>query len=126
MPRTCKAEAPILVDEPEIEGRYVELDGYTVAFETYRLDADPAPLFHGLPDDRCQCSHWGHVLRGSLVLRYPASEETYVAGDAYYARPGHLPLFTAGTEIVEFSPTASLRQTMAVIGQNMSAGVAVR
>ena len=40
------------------EGRYEDLDGYTVGFETYTADADPAPLFQGLPDDRCQCPHW--------------------------------------------------------------------
>ena len=30
---TSKADAPVTLDEPEIEGRYAELDGYTVAFE---------------------------------------------------------------------------------------------
>jgi hypothetical protein len=125
MPRTTKAEAPILVDEPPIEGRYVDLDGYTVSFETFRLDADPAPLFRGLPDDRCQCPHWGVVKSGSLTMRYADRDETFSAGDAYYAAPGHLPLVFAGTEVVEFSPTEALQQTMAVVGMNMEAGVAV-
>ncbi len=26
MPRTCKDEAPLLVDSPVVEGRYVDLD----------------------------------------------------------------------------------------------------
>ena len=125
MARTTKTEAPILVDEPPIEGRYVDLDGYTVAFETFRLDADPAPLFRGLPDDRCQCPHWGIVTSGSLTMRYADRDETFNAGDAYYAGPGHTPVVTAGTEIVEFSPTDLLQQTMAVVGMNMEAGVAV-
>jgi hypothetical protein len=30
-----------------------------------------------------------------------------VAGDAYYAPPGHMPLITAGSAIVEFSPAAT-------------------
>jgi len=42
MPRTRKDEAPIVVDESVITGRYVELDGYTVSFETFHADADPA------------------------------------------------------------------------------------
>ena len=125
MPRTTKTEAPILVDEPPIEGRYVDLEGYTVAFETFRLDADPAPLFRGLPDDRCQCPHWGIVTSGSLTMRYADRDETFNAGDAYYAAPGHTPVVTAGTEIVEFSPIDLLQQTMAVVGMNMEAGVAV-
>jgi hypothetical protein len=69
MPRTCKFEAPILVDEPVIEGRYVEMDGYTVGFESVRSDADPAVLFRGLPDDRCQCPHWGVVQSGHGRVR---------------------------------------------------------
>jgi hypothetical protein len=125
MPRTTKTEAPILVDEPPIEGRYVDLDGYTVAFETFRLDADPAPLFRGLPDDRCQCPHWGIVNSGRLTMRYADHDEIYNAGDAYYATPGHTPVLAAGTEIIEFSPTDDLQKTMAVVGMNMEAGVAV-
>ncbi len=123
MPRTCKDEAPILVDEPQIEGRYAELDDFTVSFETFPVAADPAPLFRGLPDDRCQCPHWGVVLTGAIVIRYADHEETYTVGDAYYIRPGHLPRTLAGTEIVEFSPSARLRETMAVVAANMQAGV---
>jgi hypothetical protein len=55
MPRTSRTEAPIALDEPEIEGRYVELGGYTVGYERHKADIDPAPFFRGLPDDRCQC-----------------------------------------------------------------------
>jgi hypothetical protein len=58
MPRMSKADAPVSLDEPEIEGRYAELGEYTVAFETHKTDMDPAPFFGGLPDDRCQCPHW--------------------------------------------------------------------
>jgi hypothetical protein len=121
MPHTRRDEAPILVDAPEIEGRYVELDDTTVAFERFRVDVDPAPFFRGLPDDRCQCPHWGTVLSGRMTFRYADREETLTAGDAYYAAPGHLPLVTAGTEVVEFSPTAQLQATMAVVGANMAA-----
>jgi hypothetical protein len=39
----------------------------------------------------------------------------------YYAEPGPLPLVSAGTEVVEFSPTARLQATMAVLGANMAA-----
>jgi quercetin dioxygenase-like cupin family protein len=63
------------------------------------------------------------VTEGQLTFRWPDHEETYVAGDAYYAPPGHLPLVTAGTSIVEFSPSADLEATMAVVEKNLlSAG----
>ena len=126
MPRTRKDEAAVLVDAAEIEGRYVDLGDFTVSYETFRADADPAPLFRGLPDDRCQCPHWGVVQSGSVVIRYPDREETFRAGDAYYAVPGHLPLVFAGAEVVEFSPTAQLQTTMAVVAANMAAQEPVR
>jgi hypothetical protein len=121
MSRTRKDEAPVLVEAPEIEGRYVELGDTTVAFERFPVDVDPAPLFRGLPDDRCPCPHWGTVVSGRLVFRYADREAILTAGDVYHAEPGHLPLVSAGTEVVEFSPTEQLQATMAVIGANMAA-----
>src|SRR3954469_4851876 len=121
MPRTRKDEATLVLDEAEITSRHAELDGYTVVFEAYKADVDPAELFRGLPDDRCQCPHWGVVLSGSLSFRYADHTETHRAGDAYYAPPGHTPIVSDGTEIVEFSPTEQLGRTMAVIETNMAA-----
>jgi hypothetical protein len=126
MPRARKDEAPIGISEPMIEGRYVELDDYTVSFESFPIASDPGPLFAGLPDDRCQCPHWGYVVRGSFSAGYADGEEIFHAGDAYYLRPGHLTKLGADTEVVEFSPTKQLRETMAVVGANMAAGVDVR
>ena len=121
MSHTRKDEAPILLEEPEITGRYVQLDGYTVSFETFHTDTDPRPLFLGLPDDRCQCPHWGIVVSGRLEVRYADREETFTAGDAYVMTPGHLPHPYAGTEVVEFSPTEALQATTAVVGKNLAA-----
>jgi hypothetical protein len=111
---------PIDVDVDVIEGRYATLGDYTVGFETFKQDADPAPLFAGLPDDRCQASHWGYVTSGQITYRWPDHEETYVEGDAFYAPPGHLPLFTADATLVEFTPTAELQATMAVVEANLA------
>ncbi|KJK48222.1 hypothetical protein UK23_17675 [Lentzea aerocolonigenes] len=121
MPRTTKAEAPVSLDEEVIEGRYVELGGYTVGFETHKADLDPAPLFKGLPDDRCQCPHWGVVVSGKVIFRYAGHDEVYQQGDVYYGAPGHVPLIFDGTELIEFSPTDALNATMAVVGANMEA-----
>lgn len=126
MPRTSKNEAPILIDAPVIQGRYVELGDYTVSFETFPEDADGTTAFRGLPDYRCQCPHWGLVLSGRLVLRYRDRDETYVAGDAFYAPPGRVPIVAAGTETVDFSPSKELAETMAVLAVNMAADVGAR
>jgi hypothetical protein len=122
MAKTSKDASPQVEEMEGFEGRYDEIEGYTVGFETYTEDGDPAPLFAGLPDDRCQCPHWGVVLRGKLVYRYAdGSEDVITAGEAYYAPPGHTPLFFAGTEIVEFSPTPELNETMEIVVKNMAA-----
>jgi hypothetical protein len=124
MPRTSRAEAPIAIDEPVIEGRYVDLGEYTVAYEAHKEDVDPAPFFRGLPGDRCQCPHWGVVNRGKIIFRYADHDEVFEAGDAYYGAPGHLPLIFAGTDLVEFSPTDTLNQTMSIVGANLQASKA--
>ncbi|MDT4919704.1 MAG: hypothetical protein QOI15_606 [Pseudonocardiales bacterium] len=126
MPRTSKSEAPIMIDEPVVEGRYVELDDWTVGFERFPIGSDPSPLFRGLPDDRCQCPHWGYVISGEVTVSYKDSTEVLRAGDAYYLRPGHLTVLGDGTEVVEFSPTAAMAATQEVLGRNMAAGVTVR
>jgi len=123
MPSANRMTTAATIDIDEIEGRYAPLGDYTVSFEMFKQDVDPARYFVGLPGDRCQCAHWGVVTDGQLTFRWPDHEETYVAGDAYYAPPGHLPLVTAGTSIVEFSPSADLEATMAVVEKNLlSAG----
>ena len=120
MPSAHENTTPLSVDLPEMTGRYAELEDYTVGFESFPIDVDPAPFFVGLPDDRCQCPHWGVVTSGRLTYRWADHEETYLAGDAYYAGPGHLPLMAAGTSVVEFSPTAEAAKTSAVVGANLA------
>ncbi len=121
MPRTSKAEAPVVMENEVLTSRNVELDDFTVVFEEFHIDADGTPVFEGLPDNRCQCPHWGVVVSGEMTLRYADGEETYRAGDAYVARPGHVPVVRAGTETISFSPTAPLAETYAVLGANMAA-----
>jgi hypothetical protein len=122
MPRTNKTEAPLAMTSDVLTSRHARLDDFTVVFEEYHVDADGTTVFKGLPDDRCQCPHWGMVVTGELSLRYAAGVETFRAGDVYVARPGHVPIVTAGTEVIEFSPSDKLAETLAVLGANMAAG----
>ena len=120
MPKASKATARESVEVEGYEGHFEQFDGgYTVGFEKYTADADLAPYFRGLPDDRCQCAHWGYVIAGKVTFRTAAGEETFESGDAYYVPPGHTPVLYAGTEVVEFSPTAELQQTLEVVTKNM-------
>jgi hypothetical protein len=124
MPRTRKDEAPVVADVEVLTSRHMQLDDFTVVFEEYHVDADAAAAFRGLPDDRCQCPHWGVVVSGELLLRYADDEDIFRAGDAFVARPGHVPVVTAGTEIIEFSPSVELEETLRVVYANMTAAVA--
>ena len=122
MGKLSKAGASDHLEAPGYEGHIGEIDGYTVAFETYTQDSDLSPFFVGLPNDHCQCPHWGTVLKGELMYRYEdGSTDVISAGEAYYARPGHVPILSAGTEVVEFSPSVELAETIEVVTRNLEA-----
>jgi hypothetical protein len=70
MPKASKKTASRVEDMGVMEGRYEQLGGYTIGFESYREDADATPLFKGLPDDRCQSPHWGYVVAGTITFHY--------------------------------------------------------
>jgi hypothetical protein len=123
MPKASKETASESMTLEGYEGHFEHFEGgYSVGFETYTADADLAPLFKGLPDDRCQCPHWGYVIKGKVTFTFTdGHEETYEGGDAYYAPPGHTPHLYASSEVVEFHPTAELRRLMEGVGTNMAA-----
>ena len=77
------------------------------------------PLFAGPPDARCQCPHWGYVLKGKLVYHTAGGDIEVTEGEAYYVGPGHTPEIFPDTEIVEFRPTADLQRTIEVVTKNM-------
>jgi len=125
MPKVSRDTASESVSLDGFDVRTEHLDGgYSVSFESHSADADWADLFRGLPEDRCQVPRWGYVLEGMITFRFADREETYVAGDAYYVPPGHTPVHYAGAEIVEFSPTERLRETIGVVMGNVKAAEA--
>jgi hypothetical protein len=122
MPKVSRDSASQGGDHGPVVDRAEDLGDYTVNFVTFRDDIDHTPLLKGLPDDRCQCPHWGYVTSGRMTLRFGDREEVFEAGDAFYAPPGHVPVRTEpGTEIVQFSPAAELRKTGEAIMRNLRA-----
>jgi len=120
MPKVSRESAQV-DDHGMVEDRHAEIDGYTVNFVTFRQDVDATPLLKGLPDDKCSCPHWGYVLKGRLTYRFADREEVFEAGDAFYLPPGHVPVAEAGSELVQFSPTAELGAVDAVMLKNVQA-----
>jgi hypothetical protein len=68
----------------------------------------------------CQAAHYGYVITGKLAFRYPdGTVDEITTGESYVATPGHTPILYAGTEVVEFTNTEQLNQTMAAVMKNM-------
>jgi hypothetical protein len=122
MPNVSKATASERIAFEGLDVRLENLEGgYSVCFESHTANTDLAELFRGLPNDRAQLPRWGYVIKGQVGFRFFDHEETYEAGDAYYVPPGHTPVHYAGAEIVEFSPTEILGETMPVVMKNLQA-----
>ena len=122
MPSATRDQLDVAVSMDGYEARMVQWGDTTVIFDEATAAADPAPLFEGLPDNRCQCEHFGYVLEGELVIRYADSEEVIAAGAAYYLPPGHLPLIRSNARTLEFTKTADLNKTMETVNKNVAAG----
>ena len=122
MPSVSRETASEHVAFEGVDVRLEHLEGgYSVCFESHAADADLAGLFRGLPEDKAQLPRWGYVLEGKVGFRFQEREETYEAGAAYYVPPGHTPVHYAGAEIVEFSPTDILGETIPVVMRNLEA-----
>jgi hypothetical protein len=117
---TSKAELEPMV-LGEYEGRSVDAGGLRIAFESMpaHFPPDDSP-FRGLPDDRCQCDHWGYVVNGSFRVTYlDGPEELIRAGEVYHLRPGHFVQTVEPVELIELSPVDEHDRTMSTIARNM-------
>jgi len=115
-----KADLPAMV-LGEYEGRTVDWGDFRIAFETMpeHFPPDESP-FAGLPDDRCQCPHWGYLIKGSFRVTYRGEpDEIVLAGDAYHLRPGHFVQTLEPVELVELSPVHRHDETMSVVARNV-------
>ena len=121
MPKISRESAAHVDQHGPVEDRHEDVDGYTVNFLTFHEDIDATPLLKGLPDDRCQCPHWGYVFKGRVTFRFADHDEVFEAGDAFYLPPGHVPIHDAGSEYVQFSPSEELELVSATIVSNMQA-----
>ncbi|WP_326604248.1 hypothetical protein [Streptomyces sp. NBC_01800] len=101
-----REEVPIAIESDGMELRVQEIGGGMVtAFVRLPAGADLGPAMVGLPDDLCQCPHWGYVQKGRVGLRTKNGEEVYEAGQAFHWSPGHAPYALEDAEYVDFSPT---------------------
>src|SRR5690606_21994482 len=65
---------------------------------------DTTPLFVGLEGDRCQCPHWGFVLRGRVTTTDASGGRgTVKADDLFYWPPAHNVGVDTDAELIMFS-----------------------
>ena len=121
--RGSNADVPVAMEALGAVIREAEWGEMNVGLESYQAGVDSAPIFKGLPDDRCPCPHWGYVVKGRIRVRYKDREEILRAGDAYYLAPGHTTLFEEDTAVVEFSPKGEYQKTLEVAARNIAAMV---
>jgi hypothetical protein len=121
MPSVSRERIAQVDDYGVVEDRHEDVDGTTIQFITVREDVDSTPLLRGLPDDRCSCSHWGYVFTGRVTFTFADHEESYSAGEAFYAGPGHIPSYEPGTEYLSFSPADDLHRVSETMVRNMQA-----
>ncbi len=120
MPKVSKDSATQGGEFGPVTDRNDRIEDYTINFTSFHQDIDATPLMKGLEEDRCQCPHWGYVIKGRVTFRYADRDEVFEEGDAFYTPPGHIPVKHApGSEIVFFSPTEALRVTEAAMQRNM-------
>jgi hypothetical protein len=98
-------EVPVAIDGDGVQLRKQSLGEMSVAFVTARKGIDLRPGLAGLPDDLCQCPHWGYVLKGTVRMHTRDGHQDYAAGQAFYWAPGHAPEVIEDAEYVDFSPT---------------------
>ena len=123
MPKVSRDTVSQVDDFGVAEDRHEDLYGYTVNFVTILQTHDLGPMLKSLHGGKCQCPHWGYLVKGRMIVRYDDHEEVIEAGDAFYMAPGHAPEAEAGSEIVQFSPAEQLAETEAAIRAALQAGV---
>jgi hypothetical protein len=118
MPKMSKDSAHVEEWGPGKEW-HEELDGYKAGIVEVNEDADLTPLLQGLPNDQCQCPHWGYVFKGRMWFRSDRGEESFGPGDAYYVPAGHTSGADADSEFLMFSPSEQIAEVEAHMARRM-------
>jgi hypothetical protein len=121
MPSASEEELPLEEVVPGYSTRMADWGGMTVGFERARAGQDASSMLEGLPDNRCQASHWGYLFSGRMLVEYAGGAETIEGPRAYHVAPGHRITFATDCEALEFTPTDELRRTLDVARRNAGA-----
>lgn len=117
-----KEDIPIIMEAPDMIMRSLSgLGDMTVVFHELPAGTDFTPLLKGLNNDSCHCPHWGYIFAGIFRFIYDdGTEESFAAGDVFYAKPGHTAIVDQDLKFIDFSPTKELDEVMSNVGKVMS------
>lgn len=105
-------QVPVAIDGDGVTLRKQPVGDMTVAFVQARKGVDLRPALKGLPQDLCQCPHWGYVIKGTVRMHMADGHQDYKAGQAFYWAPGHAPEILEDAEYVDFSPTKAFDEVI--------------
>lgn len=118
----AKADVPVRRMGP-YRAQWAQWAGYAIAFESVPAGFPPGgdAVWEGLPEDLCQCPHWGYLTSGKALLRLSDGQEhTINAGDLYYCPPGHKLYSIEGFENIEFNPAPEAQATIEMFAANIA------
>ena len=107
-----REQVPTVIEGGGVEFRKQSVGSMSVAFVRAQKGADLRPALKGLPDDLCQCPHWGYVLKGKVRMHTKSGHQDFEVGQAFYWAPGHAPEMLEDSEYVDFSPTDQLDEVI--------------
>jgi hypothetical protein len=111
---------PVIFERGSASLRGAEWGGMVVLLYTIPAGTDMKPLMAGMPDDLCQCRHWGYILTGRVRISCKDGEQVVSSGELFYVEPGHVPFFEEDTQMFEFSPKDAWYTMIAQLSKNMA------
>lgn len=118
--RQLMQDLPVTMEAPGTKVHNANWGGMVVGYLELPAGTDFTPLFEGLPDDACQCPHWGYVIKGAVHLRYTdGTEEVTGEGSVFYWPAGHTAWVEQDTAFIDFSPEKEHREVMGHIARMM-------
>jgi len=106
---------------PGVEIRRKDAGGLALCLIRLQAGLRTDPLFAGLPDDRCQCAHWGYIISGTMRVHGDGARD-YAAGEVYFWEPGHNLEAVADAEYLEITRSEDYDELMAHCKRVMTAG----
>jgi hypothetical protein len=117
-----KEDIPVVMEAPGMTMRSLAVLGdMTVVFHELPKGTDFTPLLQGLRNDSCHCPHWGYIFEGTFRFIYDDGvEESFEAGDVFYAHAGHTAIVDKDLKFIDFSPSKELEEVMTNVNRVMS------